>query len=1476
MKKFRNRKSVDSIDNVLDAFLALKDIDDEEVIGMVRNVKKVNEGVDISLTTSTNAELDDAREFIKNDKPKDEDVEIEVIDANADTIDHVKNNKDYIGQVILCCNRCHSNKFIDMTDLVPSEEDPNLYNVEGECPFCKESGFGYRVVGQVGKVQTPVENNIEPSVEDEDVDEVSFNTEDNGGVDDEASFDNDVAAEDENSDENSEAEATESEDTDDEATESEDIDDDEEEKPFDETSAHEDEDEDDDKSKLGEEFVPEYKLDEEEVSNAFKSVGGLKEDSTNEYAEEAWLMNQVISSMNNEEAYYGSWLYIWPDGETRKDCEYDFGNKEAFEELKEEFIDTYKAYHSDGLYDATEEVLEYAHKWDKLLDLAPIENFVVEELEEDDDADEQPDDDKSDEHDEGDDGVKVSNLLSIFIEPENLKNIEIDGDVYDEFAEIPQAVLNKKVKGFNSKDSSLTVYVVNEEDVPEVSDEIIHVIDLLNLFDNEDEKFEKLIIEDAESSEEIFRGNKVGAIAACADCVVTHLEKPEALVISLVEDDTEGDTESEGDADAIVDVDTDDKEPTKGDVDETLFEEICRENNLHAYKVNRVGSEEYWLNEDLINEDDLQTVYEKYCRGKNCAQRFKEQFSQYEFIDSTEYKLNEALKKLNESGFTTDEFDKLNKLAKELGLGDSLKGIQDFAKEHGCNNMGEIIRAMEIELAEKQYREHPEQFHADDKNTGQHLLKQDSVKGTFVSVDGGKSWEECSEEEFDELLAGGYKVVEESVEVEENCKSFKTRKELKEAIKKCENNNRPYNVRRSTKEGYRFDLLTEVEEEKPTIGDLIADENEAIDGYDAAIRNLANSDVNVDDRFAAIARLQEIKGDEIEHIAELQELGDRLCNAEVECPQCGCAEGECHCHEDNKSDDAKSDDIKSIEDAAAVLKEEKSKNSWLASLPTEDPEQSIFEDLDDDVEVVVEPDEIIDAPRADDDAAGDVVPNNLSEEEINVLGKVSRIANDICEAIKNYYDIEVTPALVVADILQDLKLIGGAIDISELEDTPINNLTKQMFQNYEDGYRLIDDIMTTLTGESFTTLPEDKLRDAINSLDGPQFSKENIERMIRSPKFVAAVEQGMVPYIPNGMNHELIESMKQKVNEDNNNEDEIEDKLDIYSDDKVLYDVVAPHVADLIGTPAILHYDDLHIYTDNIVRSATEVEPAEYEEKDVPWDYEVEWDVEDDLLPFIETHYDIDKFNKGDLDKFDADAFVKYLSDKYREDAQDEAQMNWEEPDYEDYGDIDEDIDEVEVDVEQFDNFINEYFNENYGDDTTLLYHTIDGTVSDKGKIVLEGIIKGAEKGIGCEKHIVFTLTPKNNINEALSDNNDIDVDTMSALGLIDYKVENDLSEETWDFKFINGTPNEEIFKLTDERKLKILKEFLKDAKGIDDHLVPAEVVKEAAIWEYERNKMQYIKMGLDVCHLENELSEVVDQIDFTPLIENEEPQPQQ
>ena len=89
----------------------------------------------------------------------------------------------------------------------------------------------------------------------------------------------------------------------------------------------------------------------------------------------AWKLNEIISSMNNEEAYYGSWLYIWPDGERLEDCKEDFGTKEAYEELKELFEKVYEEYHEDGLYTSDPEVLEYAHKIDAKLGLEPIKNF---------------------------------------------------------------------------------------------------------------------------------------------------------------------------------------------------------------------------------------------------------------------------------------------------------------------------------------------------------------------------------------------------------------------------------------------------------------------------------------------------------------------------------------------------------------------------------------------------------------------------------------------------------------------------------------------------------------------------------------------------------------------------------------------------------------------------------------------------------------------------------------------------------------------------------------------------------------------------------------------------------------------------------------------------------------------------------------------------------------------------------------------
>ena len=92
-----------------------------------------------------------------------------------------------------------------------------------------------------------------------------------------------------------------------------------------------------------------------------------------DYGVMAWNLNQVISSMNNEDAYFGSWLYIYPDGETRDQCLEDFADKESYDDLKETFDKVYKRYHKDGLYTNDPEVIEFAHKMDAELGLPQIE-----------------------------------------------------------------------------------------------------------------------------------------------------------------------------------------------------------------------------------------------------------------------------------------------------------------------------------------------------------------------------------------------------------------------------------------------------------------------------------------------------------------------------------------------------------------------------------------------------------------------------------------------------------------------------------------------------------------------------------------------------------------------------------------------------------------------------------------------------------------------------------------------------------------------------------------------------------------------------------------------------------------------------------------------------------------------------------------------------------------------------------------------
>lgn len=179
-------------ESLLDAFRELSSVTDEEVL--TPQIKQmVKEGKEFSLRASGAAELEAAKQELEKSEEEDE---IEVIDVNADTLEHVKDRKEYVGQVILQCNKCHANHFIDMSKLIVDDIDPEKYNVEDECPNCHVEGEGFELVGQVGKIakeepETPVEQPTieEPASEEGQPEEATIENDEK--ADDEATIEND-------------------------------------------------------------------------------------------------------------------------------------------------------------------------------------------------------------------------------------------------------------------------------------------------------------------------------------------------------------------------------------------------------------------------------------------------------------------------------------------------------------------------------------------------------------------------------------------------------------------------------------------------------------------------------------------------------------------------------------------------------------------------------------------------------------------------------------------------------------------------------------------------------------------------------------------------------------------------------------------------------------------------------------------------------------------------------------------------------------------------------------------------------------------------------------------------------------------------------------------------------------------------------------------------------------------------------------
>ena len=142
-----------------------------------------------------------------------------------------------------------------------------------------------------------------------------------------------------------------------------------------------------------------------------------------------------------------------------------------------------------------------------------------------------------------------------------------------------------------------------------------------------------------------------------------------------------------------------------------------------------------------------------------------------------------------------------------------------------------------------------------------------------------------------------------------------------------------------------------------------------------------------------------------------------------------------------------------------------------------------------------------------------VTTQGTTDFDRQVIQKIERIADDIHDSIKNNYDVDVPYNILVADIVRDLKLVGGAISPEELENTPEDQVTAELYRQFEETFDGIDVILSILSGQEVHTDRAERLMTCVHALDTKNFSTEYIEQGISSPQFLGMAANGMVPYV---------------------------------------------------------------------------------------------------------------------------------------------------------------------------------------------------------------------------------------------------------------------------------------------------------------------------------------------------------------------------
>lgn len=1391
---------------LVDAFLALKDIDDDVVDGMLREGKSftVNRG---------SKDLEAAKSFL-SEHADEQDVAIEVIDVNADSVDHIKNNQDYIGQAILSCNKCRSNRFIDIDLLKVSDGDDDVYNRDDECPHCHDAGAGYELIGQVGKMST--------DAEDEEIDDTEATIDNDDKEADVTTFDNDVeevdeVEEEEPADEDTDAESDES------VDEVDFLSDEDEESDGMETDTSEDELDDLDLPALGDEIDPDD-TEEDEDNDVKESLTESVELTGN--AADAWMMNQVISHMNNEDAYYGSWLYTWPDGETKEMCAYDFSDQEDFDDLEEVYLRTYQRYHSDGLYAAPADVYEYARATDRKLGLAAIENlaevkpFVRESLETD----------------------LVSDVVKSIINPEHIDTVVVtDGDrvIYEgSFEDLPRNIYGAECIHFDVADGYLSCNIDLEETV--TNSPLGRFLDKFG-----DDETEKITLWDQATNDEVFTGTRDEAIKRYGNFEFSSVEAPSVLRLSVI--GPEFVTQSDLEGEEISDL-------------EQLANKVLTENNMSVYKSKNTKSDDFWVKHSIQHLEDIELIYERYVKptgNKALIKEFKyltgysnpvEEAFEAGFNAANEANLRANARRdrqvresrrassanrkmINEAGPSRDlMIDAMQKVGKRYNFNkytdaqifrmyqkyvlDKPKRIDievdaevdgqdkvEFPRceacgirlndggtcpvcDHGEPDMHEDLNQANIELPEfydwirnykggKLFDAYADEFSDEDE-----WIEINGVLEWLEGFDNNAYHDFLNRAHIEEDLDGDEgRDPASDVEIVEAVRSFKNRKDLAHAIQECKNNNRPYSVRRSTIEGYRYDLVEDAD------GEDVFQKLKDASNYEAFVKIL-----NSDGKSKAF----------LDYLSQHYKLGD---DAIQTVKKSGASEGKVKCSQliptqqnislskslgmINKSGWAEkiiNSPLEAFNDPtityagkyiidghhrwskayalnggdcqikvlnfpaiSGVTWDDMLKATQLAIIAN-NPSASLVNDVGNDNMLTSSDDEIkkfvinnicdavLEAMKAkgrgdDKEAVAETIVQNVAEmrstskpvsgaaprsvmpqtdqaegslddmktaiidltedtnlvpvhngdieivdpisqatpvvyspQQLSFMNELQRIGRDTANAIHQYYGIAADPAIIVADIIRDLKLISGDVSIEELTDSVADQATLAMFNSYNDFYNVVDAMISGVTGQEFHTTPDQKLRQAIRMLHGPNFTTDAINNAVGSTAFLRAAQNGNIPFI---------------------------------------------------------HQSDIPLLTEALSRCCEKCGKVTCECSE---EYD---EVEDDVL---------------DLDML---------------------------PD-------DESSEELEIDTDLFDADLNQYFNEAYED--TVIYTTTSGHINENGVIVLEGLIQLDET----ISDISFKLDPGKAICESLTNK------TKDISSILDatFNVTNNLSDETFEFRF--------------------------------------------------------------------------------------------